>query len=257
MPSLGLSGRFRKRARKLLLRNQLGIRSVVLVCVFTGFVLGASTTYAQYGPPVRNGDRNFQAFAVNWKDIRDQHIVKQKRDFSCGAAALATICRYYWGDDVTENQVLGVVEKNLTQEELKERFENGLAISDLRLAAVKMGYLSTIGRLSMVELIKVKVPLIVAIRLEETNHFVVVKGIANGWVFVADPSRGNLRIPQFEFERQWIENAVLVVAQKGKAQSDRSQLDVTHEEMSRGYFNEQVIRTFPEKPFRIPLRSIP
>ena len=233
------------------------LRSASLALVFSGIILGAATAHGQYGPPVRNGERNFQAYAVSWKDIRDRNIVKQRRDFSCGAAALATVCRYYWGDNVTENQVLGVVEKNLTHDELKERFENGLAISDLRVAAVKMGYLSTIGRLSMAELLKVKVPVIVAIRLEETNHFVVVKGIANGWVFVADPSRGNLRIPQFEFERQWIENAVLVVAQKGKTKSDRSQLDVTIEEMSRGYFNEQVIRTFPEKPFRIPLRSIP
>jgi len=217
----------------------------------------AAQTRSQFGPPVRTRDNNIQVYARTWTAIRDQYIVKQQRDYSCGAAALATVCRYYWGDPVIENQVLGVLEKNLTREELQERFQNGLAISDLRLAAVKLGYLSTIGRLSMAELADVKVPLIVAIRLEETNHFVVLRGMANGWVFLADPARGNLRIPQFEFERIWIENAVLVVAQKGKAKSDISRLGVRHEEMARGWVDDQIIRTFPEKPFRVPFPAYP
>lgn len=217
----------------------------------------AERAQAQAGPPVRNASHTFQAYARSWKEIRDQNIIMQKRDYSCGAAALATICHYYWGDPVTENQVLKQVELNLKTEELKERFQNGLAISDLRLAAVKMGYLSTIGRLSMAELAKVKVPLIVAIRLEETNHFVVLKGMANGWVFLADPARGNLRIPQFQFQAQWIENAVLVVAKKGQATSKVSQLDITPEELARGYLDNQIIRTFPEKPFRLPIPSHP
>ncbi len=238
--------------------NQLTLsKSIVLAITLLGPVLLTSTAWAQLGPPVRNAERTIQAHARSWKAIRDQNIVKQQRDYSCGAAALATICRYYWGDPVTENQVLNVVQKNLKRDELKERFENGLAISDLRLAAVKLGYLSTIGRLSMEELQKVKIPIIVAIRLEETNHFVVVRGLANGWVFLADPARGNLRIPQFEFERIWIENAVLAVVQKGKATSDVSRLGVTNEEMSRGWVDDQIIRTFPEKPFRMPTPGFP
>ncbi|MEW4452148.1 cysteine peptidase family C39 domain-containing protein [Bremerella sp. JC817] len=235
----------------------LAVDKLIPLLAFCGVLWCCQSAHAQLGPPVRNREHTIQAYARTWKDIRDQNIVKQKRDYSCGAAALATICRYYWGDPVTETQVLKVVEGNLTREELQERFQNGLAISDLRLAAVKLGYLSTIGRLSMEELQKVKVPLIVAIRLEETNHFVVYRGQANGWVFLADPARGNLRIPQFQFESQWIENAVLVVAQKGKAQSDKSQLGITHEEMSRGWVDDQIIRTFPEKPFKLYFRSIP
>ncbi len=233
---------------------------VPTVAVGMAVMLAAVTeaqTRSQFGPPVRTQDNNIRAYARTWTAIRDQNIVKQQRDYSCGAAALATICRYYWGDPVTENQVLGVIEKQLTREELQERFRNGLAISDLRLTAVKLGYLSTIGRLSMAELAEAKVPLVVAIRLEETNHFVVIKGVANGWVFLADPARGNLRIPQFEFERIWIENAVLVVAKKGKAKSDVSQLGVRHEEMARGWVDDQIIRTFPEKPFRVPFPAYP
>ncbi|MEW4564758.1 C39 family peptidase [Bremerella sp. JC770] len=231
--------------------------TVILAVVL---VLGAYAASAQgqvsYAP-VRDAPRNFQVHVKSWTAFRDQNVVKQQRDFSCGAAALATICRYYWGDNVTENQVLKIVEGNLTREELQERFQNGLAISDLRLAAVKMGYLSTIGKLTIAKLHEAKIPLVVAIRLEETDHFVVVRGIRNGWVYLADPIRGNIRMPLWDFEDRWIENAVLVVVKKGKTKSDVSRLGITHAEMSKGWLNDQVLRTFPEKTFVNPRHGFP
>ena len=45
----------------------------------------------------------------------------QTRDYSCGAAALATILRYYWGDRVGEDDVLLVLLKTLSPEETKDR----------------------------------------------------------------------------------------------------------------------------------------
>ncbi len=72
----------------------------------------------------------------------------QTRDYSCGAAALATVLRYYWGDRVGEEDILQALFKTLTPEERQDRFKHGLAISDLRRVAVNMGYLSTIGTIS-------------------------------------------------------------------------------------------------------------
>ena len=40
------------------------------------------------------------------KDLRDENLVKQRFDYSCGAAALATILRYGFGDEVTERDIL-------------------------------------------------------------------------------------------------------------------------------------------------------
>ena len=40
------------------------------------------------------------------KDLRDQGLVKQRFDYSCGAAALATVLRYGFGDEVTERDIL-------------------------------------------------------------------------------------------------------------------------------------------------------
>jgi len=211
------------------------------------YLVVASDASAQTTAPVRDPARQIQVRPITWKDYRDRNIVKQQRDFSCGAAALATIGKYYWGDDLTEQQVLTVIENNLTDELLKERIENGLAISDLRLAAVELGYLSTIGRLDLEKIRRAKVPLIVALRLKEFDHFVVVRGFSDGWVYLADPSRGNIRIPVQKFEKQWIENAVLVVVKKGKTQSDETKLNITDDERTKGWLNNQVIRTFPQK----------
>ena len=40
------------------------------------------------------------------KDLRDQNLVQQRLDYSCGAAALATILRYGFGVEVTEREIL-------------------------------------------------------------------------------------------------------------------------------------------------------
>ncbi|EAQ80274.1 periplasmic protein [Blastopirellula marina DSM 3645] len=222
----------------------------MLLGVLATTMIITRSVVAETGPPVRDSQRSFYAYARNWRDIRDQNIVKQRRDYSCGAAALATISQYYWGDGVTEQKILNVLEENLTQEQLLERVQNGLAISDLRMAAVKVGYLSTIGRITPEELTKVKLPVIVALKLEESNHFVVVRGVVNGWVYLADPARGNLRMPLGQFADIWIENAVLVVAKRGEVLSKKSRLGITMAEVNRGWLNNQVLRTAPEKTFK-------
>lgn len=229
---------------------------VVAVVLLLGTCTATTQAQVSYAP-VRDAPRNFQVHVKSWTAFRDQNVVKQQRDYSCGAAAVATLCRYYWGDNVTEAQVLRIVEGSLTREELQERVQNGLAISDLRVAAVKMGYLSTIGKLTIAKLHEAKVPLVVALRLEESNHFVVVRGIRYGWVYLADPIRGNVRMPLWEFEQRWIENAVLVIAKRGQTKSDVSRLGITHAEMSKGWLNDQVLRSFPEKTIQNPRNSFP
>jgi predicted double-glycine peptidase len=38
--------------------------------------------------------------------LRDQNVVLQRFDYSCGAGALATLMRYYFGDAVSEEAIL-------------------------------------------------------------------------------------------------------------------------------------------------------
>ena len=79
-------------------------------------------------------------------------------DYSCGAATLATLMRYFWGDNVDEPAVLHTIDDFLTKAELKDRVKNGLAIADLRRAAVEMGYLSEVGKITLQRTVPVESP---------------------------------------------------------------------------------------------------
>ena len=47
--------------------------------------------------PIRDGEHQFQIKVPNYIAIRNRNIVMQQRDFSCGAACLATICQLLLG----------------------------------------------------------------------------------------------------------------------------------------------------------------
>jgi predicted double-glycine peptidase len=229
-----------------LTRNN-AISSAVAACLI---LCAISIAHAQYPPaPIRDPDHAFQKHVCNWKQLKQLHIVMQKRDYSCGAAALATILRYYWGDSVSEEQVLAALQHILTPEEMQDRIKNGLAISDLRRAAVEMGYLSTIGTLPFRELTESKVPLVVGISPEGYDHFAVYRGTDGEFVYLADPIRGNIRVPVCEFIDQWQKNAVLVVAKPNEEPPKISQLTIRRYEVELGDLNKQLILTQPPKAY--------
>ncbi|MCH2212564.1 MAG: cysteine peptidase family C39 domain-containing protein [Fuerstiella sp.] len=212
-------------------------------------------TLAQYdGAPVRDGNRSFQKPVQNWIERRNRNILMQQRDFSCGAAILGTMMRYYWEDRVTEEILIEDLRQMLPQEELFERVENGLAITDLRRLAVRRGYLSTIGRVSFDQLTKSKIPLIVGIVTNGYDHFVLFRGFDGEWVYLADPSRGNIRVPSWQFVREWQENAVLIVIKKGGKPQLDSPLHVRDEERGVGRTNLQLIRNLPTGAIRAGFR---
>jgi predicted double-glycine peptidase len=199
--------------------------------------------------PIRDPLRHTSKYVISWKDLRAQNVVLQQRDYSCGAAALATVMRYYWGDPVNELAVLTVVERLLTPEEIADRVRQGLTLTDLRKTAVEMKYDAIIGRVELHELAASKVPVIVAIRIDGLDHFVVVRGMIGNWVYLADPTRGNLRIPVQLFAEQWIDNALLVIAKPGETSSPYDNLWVRIEEADIHWLNYQRVRKVPEQTF--------
>ena len=194
-------------------------------------------------PPVRDPDHTFQLRVRDWLELKRRNIVMQRRDYSCGAAALATVGRYYWGDNVDEDLFLRSLDSILTDEEIVDRIENGLAMSDLRRAAVDVGYQAVVGKTTFEKLLEVKVPVIVGISPEGHDHFVVFRGTDGMWVWVADPIRGNMRMPVQEFTKQWQENAILAIHKPGEKVKTTSPLHVSEEEKQFGETNKQLIRT--------------
>ena len=123
--------------------------------------------------PTRDGNRSFSRQVVTWSELKYQNVVMQKRDYSCGAASLATILRYYWGKDIQEIDVLEALERSLKPQALKDRVENGLTMADLKVVSDRMGFDAAVGKLSGVEkLAESKIPVIVTIQVEpDLSHF--------------------------------------------------------------------------------------
>jgi predicted double-glycine peptidase len=192
--------------------------------------------------PIRDASNQTETIVHSYFWLKEQHIVMQKRDFSCGAACLATIARYYWDDKVDEDLFLRALDEVLTDEEIADRIKNGLAMTDLRRAAVLTGYQSAVGRLTFQKLSESKVPLLVGIKPGGHKHFVVYRGTDGMWVYIADPIRGNLRMPIREFVDQWQEKAVLVLHKPGKEVKERSALSLTDADLCFGGTTDQYIR---------------
>jgi uncharacterized protein len=238
---------------------QIGFLAAAICCAFANLGLAADAGDASrpraakkaeqksnlppaVTPPLRDPEHTFQIRVRDWSELKRQNIVMQKRDFSCGAAALATVCKYYWGDNVDEDVFLRALDGILTDQEILDRIKNGLAISDLRRAAVDVGYQAVIGKTTFAKLAEVKVPLIVGIKPEGHDHFVVYRGTDLDWVYVADPIRGNVRMPVAEFTKQWQENAILAIYKPGRKVPKTTPLGVTWEETQLGKTNDQLIR---------------
>lgn len=198
--------------------------------------------------PVRDDLHRIGKDVRSWKELRNQNIVMQQRDYSCGAAALATLLRFHWGDPVSEMTVFRELDALLDEEETRDRIKNGLTLTDLRRVSVRLGYLATIGQLKLPNLAEAKVPVVVGIRVNGYDHFAVVRAVAAGYVFLADPARGNVRTPVQQFERQWQKRMVLVVVKRGVQSPAGSALQLRSEELTVGQLNWHEVRRHAVKP---------
>jgi len=228
-------------------------RSILTACL-AAVVLSSTWGTAARGAdgeraPVRTPDLNVRKWTWSYKEIKERQIVMQQFDYSCGAAALATIARYYWGDDIGEAHFLDLLPKlNLNEKELKDRIENGLTLTDLRNLANKGGYQATMARVTFRELSQGKVPVVVGIVVKKHEHFAVFRGTDDRRVYLADPIRGQLRVPIEEFLEQWQKNAILIVAKPNTEVKKVNPMGIRMDEFYRGVLNEQLVRKNPLMP---------
>ena len=138
------------------------------------------------------------------KDLRDQRLVKQRFDYSCGAAALATILRYGFGDKVTERDILTELFDLLPEDEEGLRRKEGFSLLDLQHVAQARGYKAQGFRIEPQYLAKLGGPVIVFIEPRGYKHFAVLRGVRGDRVYLADPSRGNIRMPAYRFLDGWL-----------------------------------------------------
>lgn len=138
-------------------------------------------------------------------ELRQDRVVIQEWDLSCGAAALGTILNYQYGDPVSEREIAkGLVSRDKYLENpslVKMRL--GFSLLDLQRYVEQRGYAGIgFGRLELDDLIE-RAPLIVPVKLNGYNHFVVFRGMRGNRVLIADPAWGNRTLTIDEFEDAW------------------------------------------------------
>jgi uncharacterized protein len=182
----------------------LGRRLFIACCGFGLIVLSAIASSAQIG--IGSSGLRVDAPGRSMKDLRDQNIVKQRYDFSCGGAALATMLRYGFAENVTERQILAQMFGLLqTEEEKTIRRNTGFSLLDLQQVAQARGYNAQGFRLAPEQLTQLRGPVIVFIEPRGYKHFAVLRGVSGDRVYLADPSRGNIRMPAYRFLKDWVQ----------------------------------------------------
>lgn len=142
-------------------------------------------------------------------EMRQDRVVVQQWDLSCGAAALATLLNYQHDDPVSEREIAkGLIEREeYLEEPLLVRARHGFSLLDLKRYVDKRGYRGIgYGQLTLEDLIE-RAPVIVPVRLHGYNHFVVFRGALGNRVLLADPAFGNQTMLASKFEGTWLDYA--------------------------------------------------
>jgi uncharacterized protein len=143
------------------------------------------------------------------KELRQSNMVPQSRDFSCGAAALATVLRYYYGLPVNElDAILGMF-KHGDQQDIRKR---GFSLFDMKRFANVLQYKADGFKIPKVEVLKtLQIPVIVLIDTRSYKHFVVLRRVDDKFAYISDPSWGNRKMPVEEFAESWDQNIVFAI----------------------------------------------
>ena len=198
--------------------------------------------------PARDDAHSFRRNVCSWTELKRRNVVMQERDFSCGAAALATLVKYHLGDNASEEFFLKKYQSLVSAETMRDRIENGLNMNDLEQLARGAGYETLKGTLTLEKLAESKVPLIVGISVQGYDHFVVYRGLDSEYIYLADPLRGNVRIFISEFLEQWQENGALAVVRKDRDPPPSSPLTVRRSEVFLGELNIVEVRKSLSRP---------
>ncbi len=214
------------------------------VLVFCGIVAAAAP--AADAADFRINGQRFTKSVVSLQEIRQNQVVRQNWDFTCGAAALATILRYQHGLEVEEREIVETLVP-VSGRSLNAILRDGFSLLDLKRYAVARGLdAKGYAELTLEDLQEFNMPAIVPVFLFGFNHFVIFRDVKGDRVFVADPAVGNAVIRRDKFLDAWQDGiGFFILDGSGGAESaDRHELEL-----------ERVELLFPDKRRNIALMS--
>ena len=127
-------------------------------------------------------------------------VIRQKYDFSCGSAALATLLRHHYGFDVREENAFRGMWAKGNQDQIRKV---GFSLLDMKEWLASRAIEADGYQVSIDDVAATGVPGIALISVKNYRHFVVVKGVRGGEVLLGDPSLGLTVMPREEFVKAW------------------------------------------------------
>ena len=143
------------------------------------------------------------------KELRYKNMVKQTTDYSCGAAALATLLNYGYGKNLSEKEVL--LELAKTNIALKTK---GISLKAMQHYVYQQGLQAQGLKAPVAALEKLKIPAIMLLNFNGYRHFVVFKKMKGNKIYIADPALGNKVLTREELKKSW-NNILMVVLGEG------------------------------------------
>jgi len=153
--------------------------------------------------------------SATYRDQKYAGVIAQTTDYSCGAAALASLLTFFFGIPVDEHEVLALVEEQIVGRGDVPSSESGLSALDLRDAAYTAGLLTAGYRMNTQQLkdyfARSGLPVIAHVT-RPRQHYIVVVGVADEHVMIADPGWGAYVSTMKRFTEERGPSGVFIVA---------------------------------------------
>ena len=166
---------------------------------------------------------------TSWSEMRDKNLTKQEYDYSCGAASLSSILEHYYGlENASEKEILDSVllkkgidinqkEEIQFDDEMKQKAH--LSFYDMVGYAEDRGFRAFGLALDLPALYELKAPVIIYVKVRNIEHFSVLKGIDSRFVYLADPSFGNIKVSVAKFVEMFYPKKTREEAREEKQQA--------------------------------------
>lgn len=146
------------------------------------------------------GMPGFEMRMQSMRDLRYANIVRQQKDFTCGAAALATILQQMFGRTTSEQEI---IDDMLAHTDPALARSRGFSLLDMKNYLDRIGLRGRGYQIDANALQTVRIPVIALQTTRGYAHFVVVKRVFAGLVYIADPVLGHRQVPLDEFVATW------------------------------------------------------
>jgi predicted double-glycine peptidase len=154
------------------------------------------------------GGSRFTVPVASMKEIRFQATLRQQFDFSCGSAAVATLLTHHYAQPVSEQFVF---EQMFARGDQRKIRKEGFSLLDMKRFLSAQGYKADGFKLPLQKLVDAKLPAIVLVSEKGYNHFVVIKGVADGRILIGDPASGTRSLTRAAFDQIWTSKLLFVI----------------------------------------------